>query len=80
MAGTTQVYRIHFHFEQNRNLPGGGTAQTQSGPSYSETLNAAAGDYATISGVLSANGKLRPGTLVIDMVAALPSGNMTLID
>ena len=80
--GTTNVYNIDYHFEKNRGLPGGGTAQTKCSPDYYASVSAAASDYNSIRTVLN-NNSLLIGTsdwiLVLDNVQADPSGNQTIL-
>ena len=70
MAGTTNVYQVDYHFE---------TAGKVNGPAYQDSVSAAANDYNSILTVLTNNGRLRPGTLVIDAVQSDPSGAQTIL-
>lgn len=63
---TTNVYKIHYHFEA------GGKKIS---PDYVDYVSAAGNDYNSLKTVLSNNNRLLgPGTLVIDAVQNLPSG------
>ncbi len=69
MSGSTNVYRVHYHFEN---------AGKQSSPEYLDYVSVAAGDYNSIKTVLSNNSRLRgSGTLVIDQVVS--SGPCTVL-
>ena len=70
MAGTTNVYNVDYHFETGGKI---------NGPQYYDSVSAAANDYTSILTVLTNNGRLRPGTLVIDNVQADPSGAQTIL-
>jgi hypothetical protein len=70
MAGTTQVFNVNYHFEVGGKIVG---------VIQQATVSAAAQDYNSIRTVLSNNSLLSsPGTLVIDKVAADPSGAQTI--
>jgi hypothetical protein len=78
MAGTTNIYKIHYHFEGQK----GGTA-AQGGciakisPEYIDYISASAGDYTSLKTVLSNNSKLLgTGTLVISAVHNLGLGTV----
>lgn len=66
MASPVNTYKVAYHFEQ------GGK---KSGPEYIDYVQASAGDYATLKGVLSSNSLLRVGTLVIDSVQEVGHGD-----
>lgn len=66
MAAVVNTYKVLYHFEQ------GGK---KSGPDYLDYIQASAGDYTTLKGVLSSNTKLKPGTLVIDSVEEVGHGD-----
>jgi hypothetical protein len=69
--GTTQVYKIHYHFEFNGK---------KSSPEYIDYVSVASADYNSIKTVLSNNGKLLgSGTLQITAVQAHPSGSGTIL-
>lgn len=70
MAGTTQVLKVHYHFETN----GKKTSQD-----YQDVVSSADSKYDTIRTVLSNNSRLRLGTLVIDAAVSTPSGNGTIL-
>lgn len=71
MAGTTNIYKVHYHFEA------GGKRISET---YIDNVSAAASDYNSIKTVLSNNSRLRgPGTLVIDDVMGTPSGVGTVL-
>jgi hypothetical protein len=66
MSGTTQTFKVHYHFEN---------VGKKSSPEYIDYLNAAAGDYNSLLAVLSGNGLMRgAGTLVIDACQSLGPG------
>ncbi len=65
----TNIYNVRYHGETGRIV----------GPSMSASVSAAAQDYDTILAVLSNNGLLPQGTLVIDAVKADPSGSQTVL-
>lgn len=56
----TSVFRVGYHFEQ------GGKKSSQEYVSY---INAATNDYNTLSAVMSSNGLLQGGKMVIDFIA-----------
>ena len=63
MAATTSIYKVHFHFENNKQ---------KSSPDYIEYISASGPDYNSLRSVLSNNSKLRgSGTLVIDAVQSV---------
>lgn len=69
--GTTNIYKVHYHFEQGNK---------KSSPEYIDYVSAAANDYNSIKTVLSNNGRiLGSGTLVIDAVLATPSGAQNIL-
>lgn len=71
MAGTTNIYKVHYHFE---------FSGKKSSPEYIDWVSAAANDYNSIKTVLSNNGKLLGGgTLQITAVLASPSGSQTIL-
>lgn len=70
MAGTTNVYNVDYHFE---------VGGKKVGLDYYDSVSAAASDYNSILTVLTNNGRIRPGTLVIDNVQADPSGSQTIL-
>lgn len=71
MAGTTQILKVHYHFEF-----GGKKAS----PDYIDSVSVADSKYDTIRTVLSNNGRLLgSGTLVIDAAMGTPSGTGTVL-
>lgn len=78
MAGTTNVYKIHYHFEGQK----GGTAaqggcSAKISPEYIDYVSAAAGDYASLKTVLNNNSRLLgQGTLVISAVHNVGLGSV----
>ena len=67
MAGTTNLYKVTYHFE---------ISGKKSGPEYVAHVNAAANDFNSIKTVLSNNSLAvkGPGTLVIDDVVNMGAG------
>jgi len=71
MAGTTNIYKVHYHFEYSGK---------KASPEYIDWVSASANDYNSIKTVLNNNSKLLGGgTLVIDAVQACPSGSQTIL-
>ena len=70
MAGTTQICKIHYHFEQ------GGKKASQD---YIDYVSVADTKYETIKTVLNNNSRLQGGTLVIDACMSSPSGSGTIL-
>lgn len=61
----TNILKVHYHFEQ-----GGKKASSD----YIDYVSVASADFNSIQTVLSNNGKIRPGTLILSAVMACPSG------
>jgi hypothetical protein len=71
MAGTTNIYKVHYHFEA------GGK---KTSPEYIDWVSASANDFNSLRTVLSNNSRLLgPGTLVIDACMSAPSGSGVLL-
>ena len=69
--GTTNIYKVHYHFE---------FSGKNASPAYTDYVSAAANDYESIKTVLANNSRLLgSGKLVIDSVAASPSGSGTIL-
>jgi hypothetical protein len=69
--GTTNVYKVHYHFENSGK---------KSSMDYSDYVSAASNDYESIKTVLSNNGRMiGGGKLVIDSIsnASAPSSILT---
>ena len=64
----TNIYNVDYHGEVGKIV----------GPVQSASLSAPAGDYDSILAVLNKNGLLPRGTLVLDAVAADPSGSQKI--
>jgi hypothetical protein len=67
--GTTNIYNVDYHFESGGKIVG---------VTHFATVSAAGQDYNSILTVLTNNGLLLPGTLVIENVQADPSGTQTV--
>jgi hypothetical protein len=68
MSGTTNVYKVHYHFENNGK---------KSSPEYIDYVSASASDYNSLKTVLNNNGRiLGGGTLVIDAVQSSGPSNV----
>lgn len=71
MAGTTNIFKVHYHFEN---------AGKKSSPEYIDYVNSAGGDYNSLVGVLTSNGLLRgSGKLVIDAAQSVGPGADALV-
>lgn len=67
MATVLNTYRVAYHFEQ---------LSKNAGPAYVSYLQATAGDYASLKTVMTNNGLIRPGTLVIDLAQEVGHGDV----